>query len=101
MVGTLVKFFNNDPTYKPLRAPTVGGCGTGKSFIVNTLIGMVGSLASCNDTVQIATSLGSAAFNVKGSTIHSILGVAVNHPKKPKPKCKVERATKETACPHH
>ena len=81
-VDTVIKFLNNDPSYKPMRATIMGGGGTGKSFIINTIIGMVRSLTSSNDTVQVAAPSGAAAFNVQGSTIHNLLGVKVNHPEK-------------------
>ena len=61
---------------------------------------MVWSLTSSNDTVQLAVLSGSAAFSVKGSTIHNVLGIAVNNREKPitAKKSKVEGATQETAC---
>ena len=58
----------------------MGGGGTGKSFILNTFIGMVTELTSIHDTVQIAAPSGVAAFNVQGLTIHSLLGVRVSYP---------------------
>ena len=82
-VDTVVKFLNNDPSYKPIRGTIVGSGGTGKSFIINTIIGMIQTLTSSNDTIQIAAPSGAAAYNVQGSTIHNLLGVGVNAPKKP------------------
>ncbi len=82
-VDTVVKFLNNDPSYKPMRATIVGSGGTGKSFIINTIIGMIRTLTSSNDTIQIAAPSGAAAYNVQGSTIHNLLGVGVNAPEKP------------------
>ena len=37
-VDTVTKFLNNDPSYKPMRATIMGSAGTGKSFIINTII---------------------------------------------------------------
>ena len=65
-----------------MRATVMGSGGTGKSYIINTIIAMVRSLTSSNDTVQVAAPSGSAAFNVQGSTIHNLLGVRVSHPEK-------------------
>jgi len=79
-IETVIKFLNNDPTYRPMRATIMGCGGTGKSFIINTIIAMIRKLTSCNDTVQVAAPSGAAAFNVQGSTIHRLLGIAVNHP---------------------
>ena len=81
-VDTVVKFLNNDPSYKPMRATVMGSAGTGKSFIINTIIYMVRTLTSSNDTVQIAAPYGAAAFKVQGSTIHNLLGVRVTNPEK-------------------
>jgi len=81
-VDTVMKFLTNDPNYKPMRATIMGSGGTGKSFIINTIISMVRTLTCSNDTVQIAAPSGAAAFNVQGSTIHNLLGVRVSHPEK-------------------
>ena len=81
-VDTVIKFLNNDPSYKPIRATIIGSAGTGKSFIINTIISMVRTLTGSNDTVQIAAPSGAAAFNVQGSTIHNLLGVRVTNPEK-------------------
>ena len=81
-VETIIKIFNNNPTYKPMRATIVGYGGTGKSFIINTIITMIRKLTLCNDTVQVAAPSGAAAFNAQGSTIHRLLSVDVNRPEK-------------------
>ena len=81
-VDTVMKFLTNDPNYKPMRATIMGSGGTGKSFIINTIISMVRTLTCSNDTVQIAAPSGAAAFNVQGSTIHNLLGVRINNPEK-------------------
>jgi hypothetical protein len=33
-----------------------------------------------NDTIQVGAPTGAAAFNVKGSTLHRLLGINVSHP---------------------
>ena len=82
VVDTVIKFLTNDPDYKPMRATIMGSGGTGKSHIINTIIGMVRKLTGSNDTIQIAAPSGAAAFNVQGSTIHNLLGVRVTSPEK-------------------
>ena len=77
-----MKFLANDPNYKPMRATIMGSGGTGKSFIINTIISMVRTLTCSNDTVQIAAPSGAAAFNIQGTTTHNLLGVRVSHPEK-------------------
>ena len=81
-VDTVIKFLNNDPSYKPTRATIMESAGTGKSFTINTIISMVRRLTGSNNTVQIAAPSGAAAFNVQGSTIHNLLGVRVTNPEK-------------------
>ena len=78
-MDTIIKFLTNDPSYKPMRATIMGCGGTGKSFIINTIIAMVRKLTSFNDTVQVAAPSGAAAFNVQGSTIHRLLGITPNY----------------------
>jgi hypothetical protein len=57
------------------------GCGgTGKSFIINTIISIVQKMTQQNDTIQVGAATGAAAFNVQGSTLHWLLGINVSHP---------------------
>ena len=81
-VDTIIKFLDNDPSYRPMRATVMGCGGTGKSHIINTIIGMVRTLTNSNNTVQIAAPSGAAAFNVQGSTLHSLLNIGVANPEK-------------------
>ncbi len=37
-IDTIVKFLNNDTEYKAVQATVIGCGGTGKSFIINTII---------------------------------------------------------------
>ena len=82
-VDTVLKFLTNDPSYKPMRATIMGPGGTGKSHVINAIIGIIRKMSNSNDTVQIAAPSGAAAYNVQGSTIHNLLGVKVHHPEKP------------------
>ena len=90
-VDTVIKFLTNDPTYKPMRATIMGPGGTGKSHIINTIIGMVRQLTNCNNTVQVAAPSGAAAFNVQGSTLHNLLSLGVTHPENKLSAAKKER----------
>jgi hypothetical protein len=57
------------------------GCGgTGKSFIINTIISTVQKMMQQNDTIQVGAPTDAAAFNVQGSTLHRLLGINVSHP---------------------
>jgi len=70
-IDTIVKFLNNDTKYKPLRATVMGCGGTGKSFIINTIISIVRTMTQLNDSILVGAPTGAAAFNVQGSTLNS------------------------------
>ena len=79
-IDTVAKFLNNDTNYKPLRATVIGCGGTGKSFIINTIISIIRKLTQRNSSIQVGAPTGSAAFNVQGSTLHRLLGINVSRP---------------------
>ncbi len=64
LIDTIVKFLNNDTKYKPLQATVMGCGGTGKSFIINTIISIVQTMAQLNDSILVGAPTGAAAFNV-------------------------------------
>lgn len=77
-VDTVMKFINNDKTYKPMRATVLGEAGTGKSYVINTITTIMRKLTQCNDTVLVAAPSGAAAFNVGGCTLHRSLMIDVD-----------------------
>ena len=79
-IDTVVKFLNNDESYKPLRATVVGMGGCGKSLVINTIISIIREMTDTNNSVLVAAPSGSAAYNVRGCTLHSLLGINVNVP---------------------
>jgi len=79
-LDAIMKFLRNDETYKPFRATILGCGGTGKSFIINTLITILRRLTQCNEAVKVAAPTGCAAYNVEGCTIHRLLKVGVKTP---------------------
>ncbi len=52
-IDTIVIFLKNDKKYKPLQATVMGCEGTGKSFIINTIISIVRNMTQMNDTVKV------------------------------------------------
>jgi hypothetical protein len=80
LIDTIVKFLNNDTKYKPLRAIVMGCGGTGKSFIINTIISIVQKMMQQNDMIQVGAPTGAAAFKVKGSTLHRLQEINMSHP---------------------
>ena len=79
-VDTIVKFLNNDKSYKPLQATVMGCGGTGKSSIINTILTLVRKMTRSNNTVLVGAPLGPAAYNVQGSTLHHLLEIGVSRP---------------------
>ncbi len=65
-IDTIVKFLKNDKKYKPLQATVMGCGGTGKSFIINTILSIVRNMTQMNDTVKVGAPSGAAAYNVQG-----------------------------------
>ena len=60
-IDTIVKSLNNDKKFKPLQATVMGCGGTGKSFIINTIISIVRNMTQMNDTVKVGAPSGAAA----------------------------------------
>jgi hypothetical protein len=79
-IDTIVKFLKNDKKYKQLQATVMGCEGTGKSFIINTIISIIRIMTQMNDTVKVGAPSGAAAYNVQGSTLHRLLGISVSRP---------------------
>ena len=69
---TIGKYLNNNTKYKPLRATIMGCGGTGKSFIINTIISIVQNMTQLNDLIIVGVPTGAAAFNLQGSTLHHL-----------------------------
>ncbi len=82
LIDTIVKFLNNDTNYKPPQAIIMGCGGTGKSFIIYTIISIVQKRMQENDTIQVGAPTGAAAFNVQVSTLHRLLEINMSHPEK-------------------
>ena len=76
----MIKFLWNEESYIPFRATVVGCCGTGKSYIINTLLTIVRTLTRRNTTILVGAPSGAAAYNVQGSTLHHLLGIGVSRP---------------------
>jgi hypothetical protein len=79
-VNTILRFLRNDNKYIPLQTTVMGCGGTGKSYIINTILTIVRKMTRSNTTLMIGAPSGSAAFNVQGSTLHHLLGISVARP---------------------
>ena len=78
-VKTVIIPLNNDKDYKSFRATVMGGGGTGKLFIINTIT-IIRDLTSYNNSVQISALPGAALYNVQGSNIHRLLKIDIKNP---------------------
>ncbi len=63
-VNSIVRFLQNDTNYTPFCATIMGCGGTGKSYIINTILTIIRKMTRSNATVLIGAPSGSAAFNV-------------------------------------
>jgi hypothetical protein len=79
-IGTIMKFLRNEESYIPFHATVVGCGGTGKSYIINTILTIVRKLTTRNSTILVGAPSGTAAYNVQGSTLHHLLGIGVSRP---------------------
>ncbi len=64
-IMTIVRFLRNDKHYTPLCATIMGCGGTGKSYIINTILTIVRKMTKSNATLMVGAPSGSAAFNVQ------------------------------------
>jgi hypothetical protein len=64
----------NDP-FIPLRLTMRGAAGTGKSFIINTIVSYLRRMFGSNDVVHVLSPIGIAAFNFLGETLHRFSGI--------------------------
>ena len=80
VIDTIIKFLRNEESYIPFRATVVGCGGTGKSYIINTILTIVRKMTKRNTTILVGAPSGAAAYNVQGSTLHHLLGIGVLRP---------------------
>jgi hypothetical protein len=66
VIDTIIKFLRNEESYIPFHASVVDCCGTGKSYIINTILIIVRKLTKRNTTVLVGAPSGAAAYNVQG-----------------------------------
>jgi hypothetical protein len=80
VIDTIIKFLQNEESYIPFRATVVGCGGSGKSYIINTILTIVRKMTKRNTTILAGAPSGAAAYNVQGSTLHHLLGIGVSRP---------------------
>jgi hypothetical protein len=80
VIETIIKFLRNEESYVPFRATVVGCGGSGKSYIINTILTIVRKMTKRNITILVGAPSGAATYNVHGSTLHHLLGIGVSRP---------------------
>ena len=66
-----IKRYIEDPkSFKPIRMKVIGKAGSGKSFVINTLVSVVRKMFQSNTICHVVAPTGVSAFNAGGSTIH-------------------------------
>jgi hypothetical protein len=65
-----------------LRLTVCGAAGTGKSFIIYTIVSYMIRMFDDNDVVQVVAPTGMSAFNVLGETLHRFAGIDWQNMKK-------------------
>jgi hypothetical protein len=68
--------------FVPLRLTVRGAAGTGKSFIINTIVSYMRCMFDDNDVVHVVAPNGMAAFNVLWETLHRFAGLDWRNMKK-------------------
>jgi len=63
--------------FKPLRMTVLGCAGTGKSVLINTVVGYIRKIFQINNSVLIAAPTGAAAHNVGGQTMHREFKISI------------------------
>ena len=75
--------------YKPLRMTVLGKGGTGKSYVINTIVTEVRKLFKINGSVVVVAPTGSAAYNVGAQTIQREFGIGKDSTKEMSKETKV------------
>ena len=66
-----------ESTYNKLRMTVLGKGGTGKSFLINTIVSEIRQYFQANESVLIVAPTGTAAYNVGGQTLHREFGISI------------------------
>ena len=73
-------------TSTPLRMFITGGAGTGKSYLINTVVQWIRLFACTHaglDPVLVCGPTGMSARNIQGRTLHSVFKLPVQHGREP------------------
>ena len=74
VMSKINEFIESDDltTFQPLRMTINGAGGSGKSVVINTIVSLMRKMFQINDVIKVVAPTGTAAFNVKGETLHHL-----------------------------
>ena len=78
VLQTLIKYKRKEP-FKPLRMIVSGTAGSGKSYLIKSLVYAITRLFSTGDAVQVLCPTGNSANLISGTTIHSFLKIPTSY----------------------
>jgi hypothetical protein len=75
ILQAIQKYYNQDPTFKPIRMTLMGKAGSGKTFFVKTMISAVRQMFGYRRAALVSAPTGAAAFVSGGVTIQRLCGM--------------------------
>ena len=75
ILEAIQKYFNRDPTFRPIRMTLMGKAGSGKTFFVKTMISAVRKIFGYRRAALVCAPTGAAAFVSGGVTIQRLCGM--------------------------
>lgn len=72
---TIKKWVTNDSSFVPFHRIITGAGGSGKSYLIQQITSAIRQMFGKNETVETSAFTGAAAYNIRGSTIHSAYSI--------------------------
>lgn len=79
--------------FNPLYLTISGAGGSGKSVLLQTIVSTLRTIFNSNGVAQVAAPTGSAAFNVNGTTLHSLVSMGIGTSDSPMSQKKKKKLT--------
>ena len=81
ILQAIKKYYNRDPSFKPIRMTLMGKAGSGKTFFVKTMITAVRQMFGYRRAALVCAPTGAAAFVSGGLTIQKMCGMTPHNGK--------------------
>ena len=75
ILQAIKKYYDRDPSFKPIRMTLMGKAGSGKTFFVKTMISAVRQMFGYRRAALVCAPTGAAAFVSGGVTIQRLCGM--------------------------